>query len=698
MEPIFALDIGTRIVMGLLMIKNERGYEIIASARTEHQQRAMYDGQVHDVDEVARAVQKVKEELETKFNKPLKDVAVAAAGRALKTEISSSERTETQLIRWEREDVLALEMEAVQQALRQIGPVENEGRITYHCVGYDTISYQLEGEEIGNLIGQRGRTAKVTIIATFLPRTVVDGLVAVLGRVGLEMQSLTLEPIAAGQAAIPSNMRRHNLALVDIGAGTADIALTRDGSFFAYGMVPMAGDEVTEAICSEYLLDFQVGEKIKRELNSKESLTVTDFFGKKVKRQSQEVLSVIDKVVHSLAEKIATDVITLNQGVPQAVILIGGGSLTPMLQDKLAATIGLPPARVGIQVRERLTNVSGEKSLKGPEWITPVGIGIAAIEEKGLHYYSVSVNDVQIPIFELQLATAAEALLASGIQPRAFLGRPGLALTFELNGKMQVLKGELGQPSQLLINGQPGRLDQTLQAGDIVRFTPGIPGKDANARLKDIIHFDKEKTIYWNAKQELFKSRVFIDDKEVTLEDKINDGVKIKFLSNKDLNDLLIQKGFSMDAKSIINLRINGQDRKREVNFLIYVNGIRVSENCNITEGDRIDFKEQEIPLRELDLKGSSHNFYVNGKEVTYIPQNITIWWRGERLEQDSNLKNGMDLRVETKMPILSELLPSVEFPQDLKPGSKLVLTVNDKPAEFTTQLHPGDRIVVGWK
>lgn len=253
MEPVFALDIGTRMVMGLVMIKNkEQGYEILASARTEHKQRAMYDGQVHDVDEVARAVIKVKETLEKKLGVPLKQVAVAAAGRALRTEVAFAEHKELLPVRWEREAVLALEMEAVHHALRQLQSSKDDDSKSYHCVGYSSIACWNEGEEISNLIGQRGKVAKVSVIATFLPRTVVDGLVAVLGRVGLEMTSLTLEPIAAGQAAIPTNMRRLNLALVDIGAGTADIALTRNGSFFAYGMVPMAGDEVTEAICAHF--------------------------------------------------------------------------------------------------------------------------------------------------------------------------------------------------------------------------------------------------------------------------------------------------------------------------------------------------------------------------------------------------------------------------------------------------------------
>ncbi|HBP65425.1 MAG TPA: ATPase, partial [Desulfosporosinus sp.] len=330
MEPIFALDIGTRMVMGLVMIKKEQGYEILASARTEHRQRAMYDGQVHDVEEVARAVVIVKEKIEKKLGVHLTQVAVAAAGRALRTEVAVVEHKELLPVRWEREDVLALEMEAVHQALRQLKLSSEDDSQSYHCVGYSTIAKWNEGEEISSLIGQRGKVASVSVIATFLPRTVVDGLVAVLGQVELEMTSLTLEPIAAGQAAIPTNMRRLNLALVDIGAGTADIALTKNGSFFAYGMVPMAGDAVTEAICSHYLLDFKVGEKVKRELNTKEELKFKDFLGAKVIAKKNDVLKVIQTVVGKIAESISREIMKLNKDVPQAVILIGGGSLTPM--------------------------------------------------------------------------------------------------------------------------------------------------------------------------------------------------------------------------------------------------------------------------------------------------------------------------------------------------------------------------------
>lgn len=123
MDIVFALDIGTRVVIGLVMQKTEMGYEILASARSEHTQRAMYDGQVHDVDEVANVVLRIKRELEQKSRMSLKKVSVAAAGRALSTENGKASREEAYPIQWERQDVLSLEMEAIQQAMTKIGSV-----------------------------------------------------------------------------------------------------------------------------------------------------------------------------------------------------------------------------------------------------------------------------------------------------------------------------------------------------------------------------------------------------------------------------------------------------------------------------------------------------------------------------------------------------------------------------------------------
>ncbi len=77
--------------------------------------------------------------------------------------------------------------------------------------------------------------------------------------------------------AIPENYRLLNIALVDIGAGTSDISVTRDGSIIAYGMIPFAGDEITELIVQSYLVDFNTAEQIKLSSGMEDQVTYKDI-------------------------------------------------------------------------------------------------------------------------------------------------------------------------------------------------------------------------------------------------------------------------------------------------------------------------------------------------------------------------------------------------------------------------------------
>ena len=68
-HKVFALDIGTRKIVGLVMEKTEKGYKVTGSEMREHQTRAMLDGQIHDVEAVAQSILDIKLALESKLNK-----------------------------------------------------------------------------------------------------------------------------------------------------------------------------------------------------------------------------------------------------------------------------------------------------------------------------------------------------------------------------------------------------------------------------------------------------------------------------------------------------------------------------------------------------------------------------------------------------------------------------------------------------
>jgi cell division protein FtsA len=685
------------MVMGLVMAKEEEGYKILSSAQTEHRQRAMYDGQVHDIEEVARAVLRVKAELEQKMGEPLTSVAVAAAGRTLKTVVTSYERHELFPVVWEREDVISLEMEAVQKALREIDSSEEIG--AYHCVGYSTIENLLEGQKISNLVGQRGKTAEIKVITTFLPRTVVDGLLAVISRAGLQMQSLTLEPIAAGQAAIPQDMRRMNLALVDIGAGTADIALTKMGTFYAYGMVPMAGDEVTEQICQTYLLDFQMGEILKRNLDDSEKFNFTNFLGEKTELYKSEILECMSPTVQELAAKIVAEIMRLNETVPQAIILIGGGSLTPMLREMIAEKINLPISRVGIQIRERIGQVFGEQSVKGPDVITPIGIGISALEEFGLRYYEVWVNKTPVSILELQQTTVADALLSAGISPKTLIGRPGAALTFEVNGEVKLVRGTLGEPAQYFVNEQRVSLDCVLAPNDQITFISGVSGEAAQISMKTLFPDCRTKNIWVNGEPFLFASHFYVEGQEIPIDCEIIDGWKIEFQGNQCLNDLIRELKIPAENSWVVHYKVSGQEQEFRARREILINGQQVEGDCFIQFQDKIEIRKPQLKIADLDLQVSPMVFRVNNEEIKYPLQTLKIVSRGQVLEPEDLVTEGMEIRVEgyEQLPILSDILPYIILPESQGAGETLKIRVNGLPGEFTTLLHMGDRIEIGW-
>ncbi|MEZ5335893.1 MAG: hypothetical protein R2741_11995 [Methanolobus sp.] len=226
----FALDIGTRTVVGL--ITDNKQLNIKAACIKEHEERSMQDGQIHDVEKVALVVDSVKNELEEQIGQKLTEVSVAVAGRALKTskvrlglEIPYREITKA--------DISELEFEAVARAGNELGIDKG-----FNCVGYSIVSYELDEQRINNIVGQKGSYIAVEVLATFLPEAVINSMFAVLDRCGLEASSVTLEPIAALNVAIPPDMRKLNIALVDVGAGTSDIAITDNGTVIGYGMVP----------------------------------------------------------------------------------------------------------------------------------------------------------------------------------------------------------------------------------------------------------------------------------------------------------------------------------------------------------------------------------------------------------------------------------------------------------------------------
>ncbi|MBQ7454059.1 MAG: cell division protein, partial [Selenomonadaceae bacterium] len=137
-EKIFALDIGTRSVIGIVAEEDDDGkLNIIATHRMEHTSRAMLDGQIHDVPQVAEVIIRVKNFLAEKVG-PLKSAAIAAAGRALYTMTAEATLEVNGVITDEVQSTL--NFAAVQLAQSQLTSERKIDAKIYYCVGFSIIN------------------------------------------------------------------------------------------------------------------------------------------------------------------------------------------------------------------------------------------------------------------------------------------------------------------------------------------------------------------------------------------------------------------------------------------------------------------------------------------------------------------------------------------------------------------------------
>lgn len=544
----FGLDIGTRTVIGVVGYRDGEEFVLVDYECRSHEERAMMDGQIHDIQKVARIVYEVKIALEKRLGIVLKEVAIAAAGRSLSTQTVEITEAFDEVHEVTLSDIHHLELEGVEKAKAKQQDASQE--TDYYCVAYSVIQYYLEDYIMANLEGHKGHQIKAKLIATFLPKQVIDSLYAVTERAELTVSHLTLEPIAAINAVIPEQIRLLNLALVDIGAGTSDIAITKEGSISAYGMIPTAGDEVTEAIVHKYLVDFNTAETIKKQAAVHEEIEFTDIIGLSHKITTHELSEVILPTIEAMTCQIAQRILSLNGGSPpNAVFCVGGGSQMLEMTPRLAKHLGLAKERVALRSTMNLVKFKDEIGMiDSPEMITPLGICMTMIQDKYSQFTFVEVNGQKVQLLNAKKLTILDAIIAVGIEHSSIFPKKGSTLMFKLNGERQRIKGENGVPATILLNGKEASIQEHIKEGDLINIEIATNGRSPVYRICDIIQSEKQVKL---EDQTYDLPLVMVNNQYVSKDYAILSNDEITTHSINTLEDLLNALHISMNNKII---------------------------------------------------------------------------------------------------------------------------------------------------
>lgn len=488
---VFSLDIGTRSIIGVVGEVVDGKLHVIAIEKENHGQRSMLDGQIENIGQVAKVAKNVIGRLEKRTKIRLARVCIAAAGRALKSEAAAFTLELPAVQPITEDDISHLEAGAVSESEQVILGQSDDQSDQYYMVGYTVTGYRIDGYPMSSIRDHSGKVLEAEVVATFLPRGVVDSLYAVVGKLGLEVASLTLEPIAALNAAIPADIRLLNLVLVDIGAGTSDIAICRDGSVVGYTMATIAGDEITELLMRTLLVDFETGEQLKMSLNQDKPVTYTDILGLPHDMPTKELQEIVAPSVSNLAQEIAQRVLDLNGRLPSAVFLAGGGCKLTGLREKVAEELKMDPNRVTTAGNHFQRNAYAEEyNLNDPEYATPLGIAISAGLGLINDSYVILLNGEPAKLFRSGTLIVRDLLMMNGYNYNDMMGRTGGNLTFTLNGERKFYRGALPVPPVILLNGELAALTDTVHAGDHLQFVPAKSGEDAVRTVADVLGDD----------------------------------------------------------------------------------------------------------------------------------------------------------------------------------------------------------------
>ncbi len=486
---VYALDIGTRSIIGVAGRVTDERLEVLAIEKEEHGRRAMLDGQIEDIEQVARVARRVTERMEAKLGCRLSRVCVAAAGRALRTERGHYAMELPQVTRIGSDIISQLESGAVADAEGHLDGEQDPQRRSY-LVGYTVSGYLLDRYPLATLKDHNGQQLEAEVVATFLPSEVVESLYTVMETAGLEVASLTLEPIAALNAVIPADLRLLNLVLADIGAGTTDIAICRDGAVVGYTMATTAGDEITETLMRRFLIDFATAERMKMQLDES-TVTYRDVLGLEQSVSGAEIQATLQGAAKTLAQEIAQRVTGINGAPPSAMFLAGGGSKLLGLRELVAQELGMDERRVALAGNNYdISAFSREYELNDPEYATPLGIAVSAGLGLISDSYRILLNGKPAKLFRSGTLTVLDLLMMNGYTSSDLVGRTGRTLSVTVDGQRLTFRGQSASPCVLRRNGEDTAPSALVYAGDSIEFTPAVPGASAERTPGELLGAD----------------------------------------------------------------------------------------------------------------------------------------------------------------------------------------------------------------
>jgi len=382
-----ALDVGTEFVKALIFRLDDDQAAVIGVGRQRQKLSDMQGGRVTDISGVITNCEKALDQAAEEAGVAPTQCVVGIAGELVKgtTTTVHYQRPEP------KSKVTVSELKAIITEVQQKAFEKTRANLAWET-GYSEIDVRLvnsavvdvkiDGYKVTNPVGFQGRDISVGIFNAFAPVVHLGALQTITEGLGLDLLGIVAEPYAVARSMGMDESVEFSAIFIDVGGGTTDIAVVRNGGVEGTKMFALGGRVFSKRIANEFDLSFQEAEKLKI-LYSKGELE-KNRQGKIINALSGDCQTWTAGVQLGLEEFSGVDLL------PSKILLCGGGSMLPDIKKALEAPEwldDLPFARKPkvsfIKPRDVVGVIDETESLSDPQDITPMALANMAIDLAG---------------------------------------------------------------------------------------------------------------------------------------------------------------------------------------------------------------------------------------------------------------------------------------------------------------------------
>ena len=377
------LDIGTTKIVALVGQKNEfNKVEILGVGKSKS--LGVHRGVVNNITQTIQSIQQAVDDANTNSGLQISDVVVGIAGQHIRS-IQHSDY----ITRENPESVI--DEEDIQRLIQQVYKlVMLPGEEIIHVLPQE---YKVDGQgEIKEPIGMHGGRLEANFHVVVGQVSSIKNIGRCIKSAGLNMANITLEPLASSEVVLRYEEKEAGVALIDIGGGTTDLAIFKDGIIRHTAVIPFGGNVISEDIkegCSiiekqAELLKIKFGSAWPGENRDTEIVSIPGLQGRDPKEISLKTLSkIINARVVEIIEQVFLEIKNYGHNDQKkkliaGIVLTGGGSQLKHLKQLVEYITGMD-TRVGYPSEHLAGNT--QEAVSSPLFATSVGLLMNALEE-----------------------------------------------------------------------------------------------------------------------------------------------------------------------------------------------------------------------------------------------------------------------------------------------------------------------------